>query len=176
MHLNPAIERQKFSTYRYSGTLANGLWTIQWATAAGFAIQRLTVAVETWDWINATVALVCTLAGCVQTIRVFPRVRSHGNDKEHPKEPLLRRITGWLALVAWCGFGIIWNVATAKILLSAARQGMPINVLVVVPFSVIGWFLLLVNCVTASMVLDSLIEKVRGRDPESARSPADGNG
>lgn len=176
MDLNPAIERQKFSAYRYSGTLANGLWTIQWATAAGFAIPRLTVAVETWDWVNATVALVCTLAGCVQTIRVFPRGCSHGSDKEYPKEPLLRRITGWLALAAWCGFGIIWNVATAKILWSAARQGARINVLVVVPFSVIGWFLLLVNCVTASTMLDSLVEKIRGRDAEPARSAADGNG
>jgi len=87
-----------------------------------------------------------------------------------------RRIEGWIASIGWGAVAALWNLAVLNVLLRAAHDGNTTNILVMIPFSLIGWLLLIMLCVMISMGLDSLIKTIRGTSSHSqSHSSADGH-
>jgi hypothetical protein len=161
--MNPTAKGGRiFSFYRYSGTAANLLWTLGWATAAALAIQRWCSTRDSADSPNAFTALLPALFGCAMTVRAFSRAGAAEPLKNYPTESLGRRIEGWIAAIGWGTVAALWNLAVLSVLLRAAHDGNTTNILVMIPFSLIGWFLLIMLCVMITMTLDFLTETIHG--------------
>jgi hypothetical protein len=175
--MNPTANGgRNFSFYRYSGSVANLLWTLGWATAAALAIHRWCSSGDSADSPNAFTTLLPALFGCAMTVRAFSRAGTAEPLKDYPTESLGRRIEGWIASIGWGAVAALWNLAVLNVLLHAAHDGNTTNILMMIPFSLIGWFLLVMLCVMISMVFDSLIETLRGPSSHSqSHSSADGH-
>lgn len=172
--MNPTAKGgRNFSFYRYSGSAANLLWTLGWSTAAALAIYRWCSTGDSVDSPNTFTALLPALFGCAMTARAFRRAGAAEPLKDSPTESLGRRIEGWIASIGWGAVAALWNLAVLNVLLRAAHDGNTTNILVMIPFSLIGWFLLVMLCVMISMVLDSLMETIRGTSSHS--QSADGH-
>jgi hypothetical protein len=66
-------------------------------------------------------------------------------------------VGSWLATVVWIVVGLVWNMAITRLLIDAAGKGRLSNLLVGIPFSLIGLFLLLVVFAAVGVALDSLL-------------------
>jgi hypothetical protein len=159
-----------FSFTKYSGVAATAVWTLGWFTVACLAWARqfpnqnnpsdvFDMSAAPRDgtaFVNLIVPVVATVLGGIVTIRSIRRGHVEKSDAKAPQESVARRITGWFAAVAWCAVAVIWNLSILSCLIKAAREGQEILMLVMIPFSLIGLFLLLTLFVSLSVAIDSL--------------------
>lgn len=61
-------------------------------------------------------------------------------------------------MVAWCFVSVVWNLAVAGCLIRSADKEQVFLFLVLVPFSLIGLFLLLLLFTSVSVAIDSLLQ------------------
>lgn len=107
--------------------------------------------------VNLIVAILFTLLGGVVTFRSIPRNQIAEPEEKPTREPWFRRLTGWLAAIGWCAGAVIWNLSILGCLIKAAREGQVVLMLVMIPFSLIGLFLLLTLFVSLGLAIDFLL-------------------
>jgi hypothetical protein len=156
-----------FSASRYSLLAAAGVWWSGWVAATFLAVRHLADPARDASAVVALlVAGAFTLVGglLVSFAAVGSRARHAGEDPlpPTPKETWSRRVTGWFAAAVWCGVAVAWNVGIITWLLRDARDGHGWQMLILIPWSVIGGFLLLVLFTSAGMIIDGLLDALRG--------------
>lgn len=143
---------------KYAGAAATIVWTLGWSLGAYRAAQNLiqpAVAPIVISLVTAALALV----GCVMTARLIrPLPIPREEKKSEDTESTTKKIVGYLGVLVWCGVAIVWNLAIFGTLIRAASQKQLVIVLLMIPFSVIGWFLLNVLFVSIGLVLDSIFK------------------
>jgi hypothetical protein len=147
----------RFSASRYAGTAATAVWSLGWIGVASAALQRLDQSGADSGLGNLAVAAVLAVIGLMVTVRSARHLPAAGPEVEPHRERLARRIEGWVATIVWCGGGFVWNIAVFGTLIRAAGEGRTLTLLIMIPFSLIGWFLLLVIFTTFAFLIDSLL-------------------
>jgi UDP-N-acetylmuramyl pentapeptide phosphotransferase/UDP-N-acetylglucosamine-1-phosphate transferase len=161
-----------FSFSKYSGIAATAAWTLGWFVVACLAgahqfsnqnnpsdvIDMSATSRDGTALVNLIVAVIATVLGGFVTIRMFSRRNQVEKPYDKPThESAARRLTGWLAAVAWCAVAVIWNLSVLSCLIRAAREGQSVLMLMMIPFSLIGFFLLLTLFVSLGFAIDSLL-------------------
>ncbi len=85
-------------------------------------------------------------------------------------ESWARRISSWIAATVWCLFGALWNLAVFSGIIRAIADGQSLSLLIFIPFSLIGLFLLIVFFTGIGVSLDFLFQtkdETIPRPPES---------
>lgn len=147
-----------FSFSRYGGTVAAGVWTLAWAYTATHAIKYCMTRGTALAAFNLIVPIAITLFGVWMAFRTFPRKgsRSLNTPNASSPEPWHRRVFGTLALSVWCAVALVWNLCIFHIAIQAATQGQALIMVITIPFSIIGGFLLLMLFTAIGMFLDFL--------------------
>ena len=135
------------------------MWTLGWAVAAYAAVQHLDVSHNSAAMLNVVVTVAFSALGCAATVRFAWRIPGFQQEKKQPAESLSRRIVGWFAEFVWVAVATVWTLAVDGCVVRAAHDGQAITILMMIPFSLIGWFLLLVRFVSAGMAIDSLLHR-----------------
>lgn len=157
-----------FSFTRYASVAAGVVWTLGWGLVALVAGEHLDQTGNNAAWFNVLLTATVTIVGCWLTYRIYPRNDCGKVADNYPREPWSRRISGWFAGIAWCVGGLIWNWGVLGCLLHGATEGKNFAIVLMIPFSVIGWFLLMFLFVCVGTCLDSLFKL----DPPVAPAPA----
>jgi hypothetical protein len=78
-----------------------------------------------------------------------------------------RRLIGWFAEFAWCAVAGLWNLAIEGWLIRAAQDGQFITLIILIPFSLIGWLLLLIRFVSIGVAIESFLrhDEIVKREP-----------
>jgi len=152
-----------FSISRYSGVTAAALWTLTWVVAAYFAGERLLSSRGAVDILNVFVALACVAFGCWAIARSVP---NHVCLLSGPG-PWSNRVGGWFAVIVWCIVATLWNTSMVGSLVRAAISG-HFTLVVMIPFSLIGLFLLITLFTCAGVAIDSLLQIGRPPQPTAA--------
>ena len=142
---------------KYTGVVATAVWTLGWVLGAYHAIRYVESVRNTASLVNLFITFACSALGCIMTFRIIrglglPEPRRE--EKPEPAQSSLSRLAGWLGLFVWCAAAVVWNFAVFGSLVRAAANGQPIVVLLLIPFSVIGWFLLNLLFVSIGVILD----------------------
>lgn len=133
------------------------VWTFSWVLVASRAAYHAAKSGGGAAWFNALLSLVATAAGCLMVIRSRPRDGdSPVDNRQYPKESWFKRISGWFATAVWCLVGLFWNVTVFRLLCHAATEGPNLVLVILLPVSAIGFFLLLLVFVVIATILDSL--------------------
>jgi hypothetical protein len=145
------------SVSKYAGVVATAVWTLGWGLGACQAVQHVESALNPAALLNLFLTFACSALGCIMTFRIvrglgLPEPRRE--EKPEPAESGLKRLGGWLALFVWCAAAVVWNLAIFGTLVRAVADGHTIVVLLMIPFSVIGWFLLNLLFVSIGVILD----------------------
>ncbi len=152
----PIKMNSPFSFSKYSGTAAACAWTLGWALIAICAMNSAKAPG------NSIVPVAATLFGAFTTYGTFPRTgpsTANAPDIEpSPPEPWYRRLGGWFAILVWCGVGAIWNLAIFSTAIRAAAQGQSLTMVILIPFSLIGGFLLLILFTAIGILLDFIFQ------------------
>jgi hypothetical protein len=135
------------------------MWTIGWVVAAYFAVEHLDVSRDSAALLNVVVTVAFSALGCGAAVRFARRIPSIQQEEKPPAESLSRRIVGWFAEFVWVTVATVWTLAVDGCVVRAAHDGHSIALLLMIPFSLIGWLLLLVRFVSAGMAIDSLLHR-----------------
>lgn len=152
--------KSAFSFSKYVGTATAFVWTIGWAFTATRAINYWMSSGNDLAWSNSIIPVTGTLLGVWTVFRIFPREGWHiaNTPDASPPEPWYRRTFGWFALLVWCAVAIIWNLCVFHTTFLAATKGQFLLMVITVPFSFIGGFLLLMLFTAIGMFLDFLFQ------------------
>jgi hypothetical protein len=148
-----------FSFSRYVGTMVAIAWTTGWLVGADCAVRYWMAIGTTAALVNLFLTMLPVAFGMWMIYRVFPR--DYGPQPvtppdSSPPEPWYRRITGGVGLVVWCAVAVFWNMAVFSVIARGAAKGQTLNILLMIPFSVIGILLLFVLFTAIAMLFDSL--------------------
>lgn len=146
-----------FSASRYAETAATAVWSLGWIAVACAALPRFDPSGNDTGVLNLAVALVLAVFGLRAAVRSVRHEPAAEHGGEPTRERLARRVEGWVAAVVWCGVGFGWNVGVFRALIQAADEGRTSTLLIMVPFSLIGWFLLVVIFTGLGIGIDSLL-------------------
>ena len=146
---------------KYAGIVATGVWTLGWIAGAYHAVLHVKTASNQAVMLSLFVTFACSALGGIMTYRIArPRPElPPAERKPEPVESLFRRITGWLGLLVWCAVAVFWNLTVFGIVARSATEGKAFAVLLVLPMSVIGWFLLNLLFVSIGVILDPLFQR-----------------
>ncbi|MDR3457953.1 MAG: hypothetical protein P4N60_10940 [Verrucomicrobiae bacterium] len=146
---------------KYAGAVATGVWTLGWIIGAAHAVQHVKTASNPAVMLNLFVTFACAALGGIMTYRIArPRPElPQAEKKPEAEETWLRRLTGWIGLLVWCAVAVIWNLSVFRVVARSATDGQAWVVLLLLPFSVIGWFLLNLLCVSIGVILDPLFAR-----------------
>ena len=153
--------RGAFSASLFAAVAATLVWTLGWVAAACVAVDRVAASPDGPAWLALGVAALMTACGCWVMCGLLQRSRFAPAEGRAPPEPWSRRITGWLAGLCWCGFAVAWNIGIIGWLLRTADEGDGWWMLVLIPWSLAGWFLLLVLFAGVGVLIDSLLTVLR---------------
>ena len=146
-----------FSASRYAGVAATLVWSLGWIAAACVALLRLGQAGADRGLVNMAVGLVLAALGLIVTVRSARHKPAAEPEGKPIHESWAHRFGTWVATVAWCGIGFVWNVAVFSSLIRASYAGQCLTLLILIPFSLIGLFLLLVMFTGLGVAVDSLL-------------------
>ena len=138
------------------------------------SVQHLSVASGFAAHFDLLVAVVGIAFGSLMAFRFFPRQPDNNSTRTSPPEPWYRRAMGWFGATVWCGVGVVWNLAIFNILVQSAIKGQSMNFIILIPFSLIGLFLLLTVFVSITLVLDFLF-RLGDTAPSSPTGPEMGS-
>jgi hypothetical protein len=153
--------RGAFSASLFAVVPATLVWTLGWVAAACVAVDRVAASPDGPALLALGVAVLMTACGCWVTVGLLRTGRFAPAEGRAPPEPWFRRITGWLAGLCWCGFAVVWNIGVIGWLIRAADEGSGWWMLILIPWSLAGWFLLLVLFVGVGVMIDSLLTVLR---------------
>ncbi len=141
---------------------------LSWVVVAHYAIQRAEAVHDGSALLSVVIALAFTALGSLATIRFIRRSPVVQPEEKSPTESWFRRVLGWLGVLVWCLAGCAWNLAVAGCLARAARDGNAFIVLLLIPFSLVGWLLLLLLFVSIGVAIESVFgqEKIVKEDHE----------
>jgi hypothetical protein len=152
--------RVSFGRY---GFLASGIvWTLGWIAVSSVAIARMARSVELASIIGVVVSVVMMLIG-IRAVAFRAIVGGIRAKEPSSAESWGRRITGWFAALFWCAGAVVWNVGIFGVLLREAHAGHGWVVLLLVLWSLIGWFLLSVLFVGIGCGIDAIIQAMSRR-------------
>jgi hypothetical protein len=163
---SPTIPEQKASytisspipVSRYAGVVATALWTLGWVTAAWLAFRHIDTTRIGAAALNLAVTCVCSALGFIMTVRLIRHLPGTQREiKAEPAESWTRRLAGWLGGFVWCAVAVVWNLAVYGSLWRAVTNGPAPIVLLMIPFAVIGWFLLNLLFVGLGLIDDRLL-------------------
>jgi len=137
--------------------VATSVWTLGWIATTLLAAERFTRSTDVASIVGLVMAAAFASAGTWLTVRMTARTKAVDPETPTPKEPWLRRIIGWFAAIAWCGAAVVWNFTIIGGELKMAHDGDGWSMLILIPWSLIGWFLMGVLFVGIGMLLDSVI-------------------
>jgi hypothetical protein len=134
-------------------------WTFGWLVGADCAARYWMASSSGIALINLFLTMLPVAFGFWMIFRVFPR--DYGPQMAQPAdssppEPWYRRITGGVGLVLWCAVAVVWNMAVFNVAAHGALKGQTLNILLMIPFSVIGMLLLFVLFTAIAILFDSL--------------------
>jgi hypothetical protein len=144
---------------KYAGVAATAMWTLGWVVAAYVAVEHLNVSRDSAALLSVVVTVAFSALGCGANIRFARRIPSVQQEEKPPAESLSRRIVGWFAEFVWVAVATVWTLAVDGCVVRAAHDGHLVTVLMMIPFSLIGWLLLIVRFVSAGMAIDSLLHR-----------------
>lgn len=154
----------------YGCLLSTAVWGLSWIAVAAVAFERVRHSTD----LPSVFALALSAAlGAVATWLALLFAKAAGTrESEAPtaKEPWYRQITGWFAAIVWCGAAVLWNFGIIGTLLRLAREGRGWFMIVLLPWSFVGWFLMFVLFTGLGVVIDSLIAPFR-RGEDSTPAP-----
>ena len=109
----------------------------------GWAMLAVLVsgAVAVWGWLR--------VYSTASAERSPVPVDTTGTERAH------RRVLGWLAALVWCGAAVAWNVGMIAAQIRLAGDGRGGTVLLLVPWSLIGLFLLRVLFASVTVAVDT---------------------
>jgi hypothetical protein len=137
------------------------VWTLGWVAAGCVAVDRVAGSPDGPALLALGVAVLMTAWGCWVTAGLLRSGRRNPAEGRAPPEPWSRRITGWLAGLFWSGCAVVWNIGVIGWLVRAADEGRGWVMLVLIPWSLAGWFLLLVLFAGVGVMIDSLLTVLR---------------
>lgn len=133
------------------------VWTLGWILTLVVAIERIAQRHDP----ASIAALLLSILFCLVRLRVMVRGfrRVAPTQPPAPSEPERwpRRIVGWITAAGWSFVAIMWNLGIVGTELRMAHDGRGWFMLILIPWSLIGWFLLLVLFVGVGVMIDWLI-------------------
>jgi hypothetical protein len=151
------------ATSRWVPVSATGVWAAGWLAAAYAAVHRAVRSPDGSAWLAVGVAVLMAalyswvLVGLSRASNSLGRTGPAASTECCPsREPWGRRILGYLAAILWSGVAVVWNVGFIGWLVEAAGEGRGWWVLVLIPWSLAGWFLLVVLFAGIAVMIDSL--------------------
>lgn len=147
-----------FSFSKYAGVAAAAVWTLGWVLVAVLAINHYFTSGSDGALFNAIVAIVGIVFGVAETFWFYPRKPGINSSNPSAPEPWYRRAMGWFAATVWCAAGVVWNLATFGTLARSAIHEQSLNFVILMPFSLIGLFLLLFLFVGITLVMDTVLQ------------------
>lgn len=145
-----------FSFSKYSGVAAAATWTLGWVLVAGLVVLHIAASGGIAANLGLPVAVIGIVFGSFMAFRFFPRQPDSNDKSPSPPEPWHHRAMGSFAATVWCAVGLGWNLAVFGTLARSAINGQNLNFVILMPFSLIGLFLLLLVFVSITLVLDFL--------------------
>jgi hypothetical protein len=164
----------------YCLILPAGVWTLGWLGAACFSAARVIQAVDLAALVGLAVAILMASIGYLflhsarlwlrnqraanGTVTTDEGIRSNGEVQLgacSAPGPWARRIFShvfsWLASIILSAGAIVCNVGIIGLMLLSASGGHGWFMIILIPFSLIGWFLLHVPFATVAAVIESLV-------------------
>jgi hypothetical protein len=149
-----------FQASKYAGITASAIWTFGWLVPAWLAGQRLAANSDKSSLGCIIVSAVFVVLGGGMTMRFCKRINYVAETKDQPETgSWSRRAGGWVGAFVWCAAAVVWNLGIEGTLIRAARDGQFITFLMLIPFSLIGWLLLLVLFTGIAVVIESLFHE-----------------
>jgi len=145
-----------FSFSKYAGVAAAAVWTLGWILVADLAVSHFFTSGSGAALFNAIVAIVGIVFGGAETFWFYPRKPGINSSNPSPPEPWYRRAMGWFGATVWCAAGVVWNLATFGTLARSAIHEQSLNFAILIPFSLVGLFLLLFLFVGITLVMDTV--------------------
>jgi hypothetical protein len=150
--------RGTFSFSKQAWFAATAIWSCEWIAVGCMAVLHLNRFSGPAEYANVAIAGLMAFLGIFLTGR---SVRRNGAGVEvggrEGRFGLWGRVGSWLVAVIWIVAGFVLNLAVTGLLIGAAGKGRLLNLLVGIPFSLIGLFLLLVAFAAVGVALDSLL-------------------
>ncbi|MEM9251572.1 MAG: hypothetical protein AAGB29_04400 [Planctomycetota bacterium] len=146
--------RFEWGTY-ITGIGAWTTWSLEWTIVCVVAIDRAVMATSVMAVCVATTSLIITTVAWWWTVpqwRTTPNVFLENTEDEH--RSLVGRAIGWFAAAVWSAAAVIWNVTTTAALIQSAESANLVTVLILIPFSLIGLFFLLVLYAGVGVVIE----------------------
>ena len=150
-----------------AGISATVVWTLGWLAAACVAIRRAALCSGGSAWLGAGVAVLMVALHSWVLVRFLRRGRFRwtgpvGRSEHRPfREPWPRRIMGYLAVILLVGFAVAWNIGLIGWLVQTADEGEGWWMLVLIPWSLLGWLLLVMLFAGIGVMVDSLLTVLR---------------
>lgn len=151
--------RVEFANYGH--LIATSVWTLGWVVSTVLAAERLTRSSDPSSVVGFVTAAAFASAGTWMVFRMRATTNADGPETPTLKESWSRRIVGWFAAIVWCGAGVIWNITIIGLQLHMAYEGRGGSMLIIIPWSLIGWFLLCVLFVGLGVLVDSVVSILR---------------
>jgi hypothetical protein len=153
--------RGAFSASLFAVVSATLVWTLGWVAAACVAVVPVAASPNGPTLLALGVAVLMAACGCWVTAGLLRTGRFAPAESRTPPEPWFRRVTGWLAVVFWCSGAVVWNIGVIGWLVLAADEGRGWVMLVLIPWSLVGWFLLVVLFASVGVMIDTLLTVLR---------------
>ncbi|HEY1684903.1 MAG TPA: hypothetical protein VGG19_09075 [Tepidisphaeraceae bacterium] len=146
-------DHRRFSFANFGCLLSTLVWTLGWVVVACIAIKTVRHVSNPSAVVGVVTSVVMVLIG----LRVISRSdkKAKAPKKEPVEQPSLgRQIGGWVASLVWCGVALIWNIGIFGVLCQQAAKGSGWFMLLLVIWSLVGWFLLVILFVHIGGILD----------------------
>lgn len=137
------------------------VWTLGWIAATALAAQRVTGSSDAPSVVGFVMATTFASIGTWLVVHMIARTKATVAETPTPKEPWFRRIAGWVAGIIWCGVAVAWNFGIIGWQLRMAQDGRGWSMLVLIPWSLIGWFLMAVLFIGLGVLVDSVVDIFR---------------
>ena len=156
-----------FPASKFAGVAATAMWTFSWLVPTCVAGQRLATTRDSSSLICMIVSVVFVVLGCGMTVRFFKRMNMAQTKDQPDTESWSRRLIGWFAEFVWCAVAGVWNLAIEGLLIRAAHDGQFVTLIISIPFSLIGWLLLLIRFVSIGVAIESFFrqDEIVKREP-----------
>jgi hypothetical protein len=150
-----------------AGISATVVWIVAWLAATSVAIRRAAHSPDGWAWLGAGVGLLMVALHSWVLVRLLRSVRFRWTGPVARSEQRLfrerwpSRMLGYLAVVLFVGVAVAWNLGFIGRLVQIADEGEGWWMLVMIPWSLLGWLLLVMLFAGIGAMVGSLLTVLR---------------